>query len=251
MTTSIPTGRLHVADDPYDRCLDDVVALRRCAQYRKGFRWAAVSYPADVVRLDATAAFVRRYGVSVDVHNGDELEAALSASIDPVRVILHQTDSTAGLIRDAVDAGVGRIVVKSVDQVDVLAAALHRRQRVLIEVTAAPDEGLTEEVVACGRLDLIGLHRRLTTGAPGPGAVRSMIAAMYAIARQHGVIPARLSLADIDVADWGCEPIDVRRMSATITDAIEDGCIAGRFPRPAVNLSPSRATLMRPAQRHS
>jgi Pyridoxal-dependent decarboxylase, pyridoxal binding domain len=249
MTAYVPALRFHVAADRDDRRLDEVVALRRCAQYRKAFRWAAVSYPADVARLDAAADFVRRYGSSVDVADTDELETALSAAIDPLRVILHPTDSSAGSIRDAMHAGVGRIVVNSTSQVDVLAATLHRRQRVLIEVTDRPVGRLAEDVVSGRSLDLIGLHRRLTPGENGTATVTAMIAAMRRIAQRHAVIPARLSLADVDVAEWGCEPADLRGLSTAIGDAVETGCIAGRFARPAVNVSPSPAALLPGAQR--
>ena len=250
MTSYVSALRRHVAADRADDRLDEVVVLRRCAQYRKAFRWAAVSYPVDVVHLDAAAAFVRRYGAAVDVAGAYELEAAMSVGIDPFRVILHQNDCSAVPVLEAVDAGVGRVVVDNAKSVALLAAATLRRQRVLIEVTDRPLDALAQDVVSCESLDLIGLHRRLSPGESGAAAVTAMIAAMGRIARRHGVIAARLSLADVDVAEWDCEPADLRALSAAIDDAVETGCIAGQFPRPAVNLSPSRAALMPRAQRH-
>jgi len=142
MTTFASALRLHAVVERSDARLDGAVAVRRCAQYRKAFRWAAVSYPADVLSLDAPSAWIRRHGVSIDVGDGDELETALSAGVDPLRVMMHQCGPQAAPVRDVVDAGVGRVVVAT-------------------------------------------------------------IAAMQRIAKQHGVIPARLSLADVDVADRG------------------------------------------------
>ena len=72
----------------------------------------------------------------------------------------------------------------------------------------------------------------------------TMIDAMRCIARRHGVIPARLSLADVDVANWGCDPADISNVSSAIDDAIESGCIAARFAHPAVNVSPSPGALL-------
>ncbi len=103
--------------------------------------------------------------------------------------------------------------------------------------------------MASGRLNLIGLHRRFTPGEPGAPAVVATIAAMQRIAKQHGVIPARLSLAEVDVADWGRNAADLTAMSDAIGDAVETGCIAARFGRPAVNVSPSAAALMPGRQR--
>ncbi len=148
-----------------------------------------------------------------------------------------------------VDAGVGRVVVNSSTDLADLAASVVRRQRVLIEVTDRPVEGLAEDVVASQRLDLIGLHRHLSPGEPGATAVVAMIAAMRRIAEQHGVIPARLSLADVDVADWGRTAVDLTALADAIGDAVETGCIAARFGRPAVNVSPSVAALVPGRQR--
>ncbi len=249
MTTFASAPRLRAVAGRSDARLDGAVAVRRCAQYRKAFRWAAVSYPVDVLSLDAPSVWIRRHGVSVDVGDGDELETALSAGVDPLRVIMHQTGPQPEAVRDVVDAGVGRVVVNSSTNVAELAATAFRRQRVLIQVMAdRPVEGLAEDVVASDRLDLIGLHRRLTPGEPGAPAVVAMIAAMQRIAKL-GVIPARLSLADVNVADWGRHAVDLTSMSDAIGDAIETGCIAARFGRPAVNVSPSAAALVPGRQR--
>jgi len=245
MTTFASALRLHAVVERSDARLDGAVAVRRCAQYRKAFRWAAVSYPADVLSLDAPSAWIRRHGVSIDVGDGDELETALSAGVDPLRVIMHQCGPQAAPVRDVVDAGVGRVVVNSPMNLAELAATAFRRQRVLIEVTDRPVERLVEDVVASDRLDLIGLHRRLTPGEPGAPAVVATIAAMQRIAKQHGVIPARLSLADVDVANWGRHAVDLNAISDAIGDAVEAGCIGARFGRPAVNVSPSAAALVR------
>ena len=183
MTTFASALRLHAVVERSDARLDGAVAVRRCAQYRKAFRWAAVSYPADVLSLDAPSAWIRRHGVSIDVGDGDELERALSAGVDPLRVITHQSGPQAAPVRDVVDAGVGRVVVAT-------------------------------------------------------------IAAMQRIAKQHGVIPARLSLADVDVANWGRHAVDLNAISDAIGDAVEAGCIGARFGRPAVNVSPSAAALV-------
>ena len=248
MTTFASAPRLHAVAERSDARLDGAVSVRRCAQYRKAFRWAAVSYPVDVLSLDAPSAWIRRHGVAVDVGNGDELEAALSAGVDPLRVIMHQSGSQPAPARDVVDAGVGRVVVNNSTNVADLAASVSRPQRVLIQMTDQSVEGLAADVVAAECLDLIGLHRRLTPGEPGAAAVVAMIAKMQRIA-MLGVIPVRLSLGDVDVADWGRNAVGLTAMSDAIGDAIETGCIAARFGRPSVTVSPSTAALVPGAQR--
>lgn len=224
--------------------IEQTVAVRRCAQYREAFRGAAVSFPVEVIAMDAPSAWVRRHGISVDVADIGGLEAAMAAGVDPLRVVMGFADSSAGPIRRAVGAGVGRVVINSAVQAAVLADAVTGRQRVLVEVTDQPVEALAAEVVGRDRLELIGLHRRLLAGEHAVSTVVTMIRAMRRVARESGVIPARLSLADIDVADWGCDPADLGAVSDAIDDAIETGCIAASSGRPAVNLAPSFAALV-------
>lgn len=224
--------------------IEQTVAVRRCAEYRKAFRGAAVSFPVEVIAMDAPSAWVRRHGVSVDVADISGLEAAIAAGVDPVRIVMGFADSSAGPIRRAAGAGVGRMVINSAAQAAVLADAVPWRQRVLLDVTDQPVQALAAEVVGRGRLDLIGLHRRLLPGEHAVSTVLTMICAMRRVAGKYGVIPARLSLADIDVADWGCDPADLGAVSNVIDDAVETGCIASCFGRPAVNLAPSFAALV-------
>lgn len=113
MTAFASALRLHAVADRSDARLDGAVAVRRCAQYRRAFRWAAVSYPVEVLSLDAPSAWIRRHGVSVDVGDGDDLETALSAGVDPFRMIMHQAGQHATPARDVISAGVGRVVVNS------------------------------------------------------------------------------------------------------------------------------------------
>ena len=47
--------------------LDEAIALRRCAMYHTAFRAVAVGYPAEAMRVDAIAGWMRRQGVTVDV----------------------------------------------------------------------------------------------------------------------------------------------------------------------------------------
>lgn len=244
MTVSVSSPWFHTVDNRVREQLDEAVTIRRCAEYRKGFRWAAVSCPAEVLHLDAVAAWVRRHGVSVNVGDIGELRTALNAGTDPLRIVMHHGDPSAGALCQAVHAGVGRMVVNCATQAVVLTDSVSRRQRVLLDMTDRPIDDLAEEILALDGLDLIGVHRHLAPGEHGTAAVIAMMCAMKRIALRHGVIPTRLSLADIDVADWGCDPGDLAAISAAVEEAIETGCIAVRFGRPAVSLSPSVAALV-------
>ena len=176
--------------------VDETVALRRCALYHKTFRGSAASYPAELLRLGAVAAWVSRHGVGVDVTTVDELDYALAADVSPLRIVMHGELPLTNLC--VLDAGVGKFVVKSGKQVVTLAGAAQRIQRVLIDVTDQCAEEMAAEVVSTSRLDLIGLHCQLGDADDETAAdiVRGMISQMSRVRRKHGVILTRFSLAD-------------------------------------------------------
>ena len=231
----------------HDPRVNEALALRCCAQYRNAFRCAAVSYPADVLRFEESAEWIRRHGVAVVVDDIDGLSLALAAGVVPERIIMHTSDLAVDAMARAVEAGVGRNVITSLAQAGILTGAAAHRRRVLVDVTdvpAADTDRLVATVIAGGGLDLIGVHRRLCSDDDGWVAVRAVIAAMRGISQRHRIIPARLSLGDVDAADWGCASTDLPAIAGALDDAVEDGCIVGRFPSPAVNVSPSCMTLM-------
>jgi diaminopimelate decarboxylase len=224
--------------------LAETVVLRRCAQYRKEFRCAAVSYPADVLRLDAPADWIKHRGVAIDVADADQLAEALSTSVVPQRIIMHLSDQGSSQVSRATEAGAGRYVVNSRQQAEALAGAGPARRRVLVDMTDQDADELVAAVISGVGLDMIGVHRRLSSGEDGRASVRTMIAEMRRIARRYPLIPARLSLGDVDAADWDCAPDDPAMIAAAIGDAVEDGCIVSHLPSPAVNVAPSTAALI-------
>ena len=115
--------------------LDEAIALRRCAMYRKAFRGTAIGYPAAAIRLDAIAGWMRREGVTVDVTSADELDWAVVAGIHPSHIVMHGLDEAAGLI--ALDFGVGRVIVESAEQMAILRSCATGPQAVLVDVTDA------------------------------------------------------------------------------------------------------------------
>lgn len=229
-----------------DALVDETVALRRCALYRKAFRGAAISYPADVLRLESVATWIRRHGVGVDVATADELDHTLEAGIAPLRIVMHRCDDAADPIRLAVNAGVGRFVVNSIQQVAILASSAQRPQRVLIDVTSETAEELAAEVGSCGRLDPIGLHCQLgdADDDAARGIVFSMVAQMSRIRREYGVILTRVSLVEGESSDWRCDRSDLCRVAEVLNDAVEDGCARHRYPQPVLVLSPRRSAVI-------
>lgn len=94
-------------------------------------------------------------GLSCDVASGGELALALRGGFDPERVYFHGNAKSDAELTEALDAGVGHIVLDSFDEFDRLeriAAMLDRTQEVLIRVT--PDvAGDTHAAISTGQAD--------------------------------------------------------------------------------------------------
>jgi diaminopimelate decarboxylase len=92
-------------------------------------------------------------GLACDVASGGELALALKGGFDPRRIYLHGNAKSETEIREAMQAGVGHIVLDSLHEFDVVerqAAALNITQAVLIRVT--PDvKGDTHAAISTGQ----------------------------------------------------------------------------------------------------
>jgi diaminopimelate decarboxylase len=242
-------ARFHVVSrtiaHPLDPRLDVTVTLRRCATYRKALQAGVISYPAGILWMEPVSNWVNRHGVSVDVASAEELELAVAKGISPPRLVMHCDGATARPIRLAVNAGVGRFVVSSRQQIALLASCAQRPQRLLVDVSTQSADALAADITARQRLDLIGLHCRL--GDSGREAVgerlQQMIAQMSWIRSKHDVILTRVSIAEFHAAEIGCDRSYLRVVSEDLDDAIDDACARYRYPRPALVVAMRRSSL--------
>ncbi len=106
-------------------------------------------YAGKSLLTTAVARWAAEEGLGVDVCSAAELATALAGGVDPARIVMHGNAKTCDELRDAIDVGVGRIVVDSPMEITYLAGLACRPQAVLIRVT--PD------------IDIHG-HRAVTTG---------------------------------------------------------------------------------------
>jgi diaminopimelate decarboxylase len=94
-------------------------------------------------------------GLACDVASGGELALALRGGFDPARIYFHGNAKSERELREALDAGVGHIVLDSFNEIERLqkiAAGRPRPQPVLIRVT--PDvAGDTHHAISTGQAD--------------------------------------------------------------------------------------------------
>jgi diaminopimelate decarboxylase len=94
-------------------------------------------------------------GLACDVASGGELFLALRGGFDPARIYFHGNAKSATELREALSAGVGHIVIDSLDELELLeriAAQDGRRQEVLIRVTPGV-AGDTHHAISTGQTD--------------------------------------------------------------------------------------------------
>ena len=95
-------------------------------------------------------------GLGCDVASGGELYLALRAGVDPARIYLHGNAKSEAELRQALEAGVGHIVLDSFDdleRLDRLAAEAGRgSQPVLVRVTPGV-AGSTHHAISTGQAD--------------------------------------------------------------------------------------------------
>ena len=114
-----------------------------------------VAYGSKAFLCLAMARLAHEEGMWIDVATGGELHVVLSAGVPAERVVLHGNNKSGEELARAVEAGVGRIVVDSFDEIDrleSLAPSASGRPRVLVRVTPGI-EAHTHEYVMTGQAD--------------------------------------------------------------------------------------------------
>lgn len=133
---------------------DEAHLRARCREAVAAFG-DGVAYAAKAFLCRAMARLAHEEGMHLDVATGGELHVVLAAGVPADRLVLHGNNKSTAELQAARDAGVGRIVVDSFDELERL-AALHavdgQRPKILIRATPGV-EAHTHEFVRTGQLD--------------------------------------------------------------------------------------------------
>ncbi len=252
--------------------IDETDFRHRARRYRKALRGIQVVYAGKSLLTTAVARWAREEGLGVDVCSTGELAVALAGGVDPARIVMHGNAKSPDQLRDAVRAGVGRIVLDSCIEIAYLAGVAQRRQPVLIRVTPDIDvhghravtTGISDQkfgftlggdhaadaakrVLAHPILDLVGLHCHIGSQVSDPSlygeAIRRMIAAMADIRARHGVILTELNIGGGHAIPYVADDrgLNLDELARVIEDALDEACAAEYFPRPRIVVEPGRA----------
>jgi diaminopimelate decarboxylase len=257
--------------------LDEADFRSRARAFREAFADYEVFYAGKAFLCTAVARWVAEEGLSLDVCSGGELAVALRAGTDPARIGFHGNNKSAAELRRALEAGVGRIVVDSFDEIDRLAALVAETGRtapVMVRVTAGV-EAHTHEYIATAHedqkfgfsinagdaleavrrvssqpgFDLLGLHSHIgsqifdTSGFEV--AARRVLALHAKVSRELGIEMPELDLGGgfgiaYTVQD---DPSDAAQLAAELTKIVEHECRALDVPLPRLSIEPGRAIV--------
>jgi diaminopimelate decarboxylase len=199
----------------------------RCREYAAGFGAESVAYAGKAFLCTAMARLVAEEGLALDVATGGERYVAERAGFPAARTVFHGNDKSDAELRDALDAGVGRIVVDSSDELDRIERMVadgHPVPKVLVRVTPGV-EAHTHEYIATGADDS-KFGFTVATGAARDAAVRVAKSEAMELAGLHCHIGSQILLlepfgrAAVVVAELAAE---VQRVTGQLIDEIDLG----------------------------
>ncbi|MGI8793559.1 MAG: diaminopimelate decarboxylase, partial [Acidimicrobiales bacterium] len=156
-----------------------------------------VAYASKAFLCKATATLVHEEGMWIDVSTGGELHVALAAGVPADHLVFHGNNKSEVELRMAVDAGVGRIVVDSFDELDRL-ERLHAdtgiAPRVFLRITPGV-EAHTHVFVMTGQEDTkFGFS--VASGAASEAVARARASAAVELVGLHAHIGSQIFVLD-------------------------------------------------------
>lgn len=138
---------------------DEGALRRRCQEYYRAFAdyspGALVLYASKAFLPLAMAELVKEEGLGLDVMSGGELYTALQAGMPPERIYFNGNNKSETELSEAVEAGIGGVIVDNFHELAVLdeiAGRLGKVQRVLLRINPGV-EAHTHEYIKTGQLD--------------------------------------------------------------------------------------------------
>jgi len=262
----------------YVLCEDTLRA--RCRAFRAAFQSlyadTEVAYAAKAYLGPAMARIIAEEGLGLDVVSGGELAVARLVEFPADAIVLHGNNKSVQELAEALDYGVGRVVVDSLHEMDLLARLAAERgvvQPVLIRVTPGVDPhthahtttgvldskfglpiqtGQAGEAVrralALSSLRLTGLHFHLGSPifdlAPYRDAV-DVTLAFAAELRDDGLALDELSPGGgFAIAYTRDQRAPVpEEYARAIVEAVREGCERHGLPLPRLMIEPGRSIV--------
>jgi diaminopimelate decarboxylase len=238
-----------------------------------------VYYAGKAFLSVAVARWAHQEGLRIDTSTGGELAVALRAGVPGVDIGLHGNNKSDQEIDRALAAGVGRIVLDSMTEVDrvadAVAAAGHgRRAPVMVRVTTGVHAGGHEYIstahedqkfglsitggqalaalrAVLGRpeLELLGIHSHIGSQILDPSgfevAARRVLELRAQLAEQTGYLVPEVDLGGgYGIAYLPGEvPLDPERIAKDVAGVVAEVCADLGHALPRISIEPGRAVV--------
>jgi diaminopimelate decarboxylase len=257
--------------------LDETDFRARARAFRDAFSAYDVFYAGKAFLCTTVARWIAEEGLFLDVCTGGELAVAERAGFDPARIGFHGNNKSVAELRQAVELGVGRIIVDSFHEIDRLAeltARLDRTAAVMVRVTAGV-EAHTHEYIATAHEDqkfgfsitsgdaldavrrveaapglrLLGLHSHIGSqifdSSGFEVAARRVLALHARVSEELGVTMPEMDLG----GGFGIayttqdDPSDPAQLATEMSKIVAHECRALGIEEPRLSIEPGRAVV--------
>lgn len=258
--------------------LDEADFRARCHAWRGAFGSDAdVFYAGKAFLSRAVVRWLHEEGLNLDVCSGGVLATALAAGMPADRIAFHGNNKTEGEIERAIEAGVGRIVLDSFQEIVRVAHIADRlgiRQRVQIRVTVGV-EAHTHEFIATAHedqkfgialaggqaaeavrralqldgLELIGVHSHIGSQifdmAGFEVSARRVVQLLAEIRDEHGVELPEIDLGGgLGIAYTSeDDPREPHEIAKALGEIVTRECEASGLRTPRISVEPGRAIV--------
>ena len=258
--------------------LDEGDFRARAAAFRSAYDVdrSDIYYAAKAFLATTVARWAVEEGLGIDVASGGELAVALAAGVPGDRLLLHGNNKSREEIGRALAAGVGRIVVDSLDEIDRIAemareaevrpallvrvtvgveahthefiATAHEDQKFGLSLAAGKAREAIKRIMATPTLEFRGLHSHIGSqifDAAGFEVAAARLVGLMGELHAEGIDVAELDLGGgmgiAYVSDD--DPLEVGAMAKAIESIVEGACSRAGLPVPRLAFEPGRAIV--------
>lgn len=261
--------------------MDEADMRGRMEEYREAFRSryenSDVLYASKAFQNKEMMRIVDDEGLCLDVSGGGELACAQAAGFPMDRVFVHGNNKTPTELREAIEAGVHRIVVDSrieLARVSQIAGELGVEQPIYLRITPGVEAdtheyirtgcedskfGFTmlddfafrciEDVLAAPHVKLVGLHCHIGSQIFALHSFREAVAVMVEfmarIRDEYGLVIEELDLGGgLGIAYTVDEkPSSIEDFAECTVNAVKDYCARFDVPLPRILVEPGRSLV--------
>ena len=247
------------------------------AAFRSRYQNSDVVYASKAFLNKEAARIVADEGLCLDVSGGGELAIALAAGFPTERIFMHGNNKTPRELREAIQAGVGRIIIDSrieLKRISEIAGELGVVQPIYMRITPGVEAdthqyirtgcedskfgftmrddfayGCVKDVLAAPNVRLAGLHCHIGSQIFAlhsyPEAVEVMVELMARIEEGYGYRIEELDVGGgLGIAYTADDkPASIDEFAETVTSAVHAACEKFGVPEPRLLTEPGRSLV--------